>query len=184
MAKFKVKKNKYFFFGPRWNFFGRNKKEFNVKAFFCEDCVYKLAKNHDQINKLTGWSYHLIPFYNERAKAWRPGHQLNSVRFGWRSVDGEEIEIIAYAYIDGVRKEKLMLSISTGEWIHLNFKEEENDYVFKAIAENGEISIVRFRKTSIKKGFLGLFIHRLYPYFGGKIAAPHKMTIILKYFKN
>ena len=43
---------------------------------------------------------------------------------------------------------------------------------------------VKRNKKSFKNGFLGLFIHRLYPYFGGKVASPHSIRIDLKYFKK
>ena len=91
---------------------------------------------------------------------------------------------MAYVYIDGIRKEKLMLSIPTGDWVHLNFKETDSFYTFKAVAESGETSFAKFKKNSTKKGFLGLFIHRLFPYFGGKIPSPHRMTIELKYLNK
>ena len=184
MAKFKVKKGKKFFWGPKWNLFDRNRREFNVRALFMDDCVYRLTENYDQINKLTGQSYNLFPFYDKTSKSWKPGHHKNNVRFGWRCIDGIEIEIIAYVYIDGVRREKKMVSINTEEWIHLVFKETDSYYTFIALSENGDGSITKFKKNGTKKGFLGLFINRLYPYFGGKIAAPHNMSVELKYFKK
>ena len=184
MAKFKVKRNKKFFWGPRWNFFGRNKGEFNVKALFEMNCQYRLTENYDQINKLTGQSFNFFPFYDKKTKSWKSGHHKNSIRFGWRCVDGEEIEILAYAYVDGVRKSKKMMEVKVEEWVHLNFKETESYYTFKVVVENGDSSIARFKKNTTKKGFLGLFIHRLYPYFGGKLTSPHSMRIDLKYFKK
>jgi len=184
MANFKIKKGKKSFRGPRWNFIGKNKKEFNTKAYFHQDCGYRLNENYDQINKLTGWSYNFFPFYDKENKSWKPGHHKNSVRFGWRCVDGIEIEILAYAYIDGVRRSKKLLEMNTEEWVHLNFKETDSYYIFKIIRENGESSIARFKKNTTQKGFLGLFISRLYPYFGGRIASPHNMSIELKYFKK
>jgi len=184
MAKFKVKKGKKSFRGPRWNFIGKNREEFNVKALFHQDCGYRLSENYDQINKLTGWSYNFFPFYDKETKSWKPGHHKNSVRIGWRCVNGDDIELLAYVYIDGVRKSKNLLEMGLDEWVHLNFKETESYYTFKVIKENGESSVARFKKNSTKKGFLGLFIYRLYPYFGGKIASPHNMTIDLRYFKK
>lgn len=184
MAKFKVKKGKYFFNGPRWNFIGKNNREFNVKVYFHADCAYRLMENYDQINKLTGQSFNLFPFYDKETKSWKAGHHKNSVRFGWRCVDGETIEILSYAYIDGVRKYKLITSVNVNSWIHLNFKETEDYYNFKVIDENANVSLSKFKKNRTEKGFLGLFISRLYPYFGGKIAAPYNMEIELKYFKK
>lgn len=184
MAKFKVKIGKKYFRGPRWNFFGKNKGEFTVKAYFWDDCLYKLTENYDQINKLTGQSFNIFPFYDKASKSWKAGHHKNSVRFGWRCIDGNEIEILSYVYIDGVRKHKKMISIKTGEWVHLNFKETDNYYTFKVVAEDGESAVSKFKKKETEKGFLGLFISRLYPYFGGQIPAPHNMRIDLKYLKR
>ena len=184
MAKFKIKKYKKFFRGPKWNFIGRNKREFNTKTYFYGDCIYRLSENRDQINKLTGWSYKFFPFYDKESKSWRAGHQKDSVRFGWRCIDGEEIEIVAYVYVDGVRKSKSLFSVNQEEWVHLKFKETDSYYNFKVIKENGESSMAKFKKNGTRKGFLGLFIYRLYPYFGGRMPAPHSMTIELKYFKK
>jgi len=184
MGKFKVKRGKKFFMGPRWNFFGRYKKEFGARTYFWINCTYKLTKNYDQVNKLTGWSYNIFPWYDKSSKKFRSGHHKNSVRFGWRCVDGEQIELIAYAYIDGIRKQRSLMFVEVDSWINLGFKETDSYYTFKAIAEDGESSVVRFKKSSDKKGFLGLFIHRLYPYFGGRIPAPHNMTIEIKHLKK
>lgn len=182
MTKFKVKKGKKFFNGPRWNFIGVDKGEFSVRAYFMDDCLYRLTENYDQINKLFGQSYRFLPFYDNKTGSWKPGHHKESVRFGWRCIDGLEIEIFAYAYINGIRKEKRLLSIKSSEWVHLSFNETKRYYYFRAISEGGDAEMVKFKKGRNKKSFLGLFIGRLYPYFGGKISSPHDMTIELMYF--
>jgi hypothetical protein len=184
MSNFKVKIGKKFFWGPRWNFFKKKSQEFNVKAYFHADCIYRLTENYDQINKLAGESFRIFPWYDKFEGKIKPGHHKDSVRFGWRCTDGETIEIISYAYIGGARRQKLMGTVNVDEWVHLNFKETDSYYNFKVIAENGESFISKFKKEGTKKGFLGLFINRLYPYFGGKIAAPHNMHITLKYLKK
>jgi len=184
MTNFKVKKGKKFFWGPRWNFIGINKKEFNVKVSFWGDCRYKLTENYDQINKLTGQSFNIFPWYDKIEGKLRPGHHKNSVRFGWRCVDGDTIEILAYVYIDGVRKHKMLSSVEIGYWAHLNFKETDSYYIFTMVDDHGNSSIAKFKKNGTKKGFLGLFINRLYPYFGGRIAAPHSMNMTLRYLKK
>jgi len=184
MTNFKVKKGKKFFWGPRWDFFAKNKKEFNARVYFMDNCKYQLIDNYDQINKLTGHSYNIFPFYDKKTKSWRPGHHKNSVRFGWRCLDGENIEILAYVYIDGINKSRKILSVKTGEWVHLNFRETDGYYVFNALSEDGDGHIVKFKKNGTKKGFLGLFINKLYPYFGGQMSAPHNMRLELLYFKK
>jgi len=184
MRNFKVKKGRKFFRGPKWNLFGKRESEFNIKAYFWRDCAYKLTENYDQINKLAGQSFKLFPWYDKFDKTIRPGHHKESVRFGWRCTDGHTIEIMAYAYINGSRRFKSLGFVEPESWFHLNFKETSSYYAFKLIDDDGNTSLAKFKKEGVKKGFLGLFINRLYPYFGGKIAAPHSMTISLKYLKK
>lgn len=181
MINFKVKKGNKFFCGRRKNVFSKKTFEFNALAFFWDNCKYRLMDNNDQINKLFGHSFNFFPFYDKKTKSWKSGHHKNSVRFGWRCTDGDMIEIIAYVYINGVRKEKKMMAIDTEEWVYLNFQETESYYIFKVIDSCGGSSIVKFVKEGTKKGFLGLFIYKLFPYFGGRISSPHNMTITLKY---
>jgi hypothetical protein len=180
MVKFEVKKDKKFFRGPRWDFFGKNKKKFEIKVCFRENCTYRLTENYDQINKLYGQSFKILPWYDKFDNKMRPGHHKDSVRFGWRCVDGETIELLAYVYINGCRNHKKMLTVKPETWTHLEFWESKEKYTFIAMAEDGEGSMVSFDKVTTKKGILGLFIHRLYPYFGGRISAPHGMRIDIK----
>lgn len=184
MTNFKVKKGKNFFFGPRWNFIGKNKGGFTTMVSFWDNCKYKLTENYDQINKLTGQSFNLLPWYDKESLSWKLGHHKNSARFGWRCLDGVNIEIFAYAYINGIRNSRNIISVDTSEWIHLCFKETDSYYNFSVLRENGETSIARFKKYGTRKGFLKLFIYRLYPYFGGSISAPHNMNMTLKYLKK
>ena len=81
MAKFKVKKGKKFFWGPRWNFFKKKSGEFNVKAYFHGDCIYRLTDNYDQINKLTGESYRLFPWYNKFDAKFSPILVFHIIKF-------------------------------------------------------------------------------------------------------
>jgi len=184
MPNFKVKKGNKFFWGSRCNFFKRNKKEFNVKAYFHSNCVYMLTENYDQINKLTGESFRLFPWYDKVEKRIRPGHHKDSVRFGWRCIDGRTIELLSYVYISGKMSYNIMGSVCVNEWVHLNFKETNGYYNFRIITESGTAFLSKFKKESSKKGFIGLFTNRLYPYFGGKMSSPHSMNITLKYIEK
>jgi len=180
IVKFKVKKGKKTFTGPRWGFFKRNDKKFSAKVCFRQNCIYRLTENYDQINKLIGQSFKILPWYDSLNKKFKPGHHKDSVRFGWRCIDGETIELLAYVRMDGVRMHKPILTVNPETWAHIEFWESKEKYIFIAMSEDGDGSIVEFDKTTTKKGILGLFIHRLYPYFGGKIAAPHGMRIDIK----
>lgn len=148
-------------------------------VYFWENCIYTLVENNEQINKLFGFSFNFLPFYDKKDNLWKSGHHKNSIRFGWRYMNND-IDIFAYAYINGIRYEKFMISTKTSKWIYLSIEEQNNKYVLKSICPNGNSSIVSFEFDELKTGFLGLFIYKLFPYFGGKVSAPHNMTISLK----
>jgi hypothetical protein len=104
----------------------------------------------DDINKLYGITSAKI-------------HQ-HSARFGWRYKD-DKIEIFAYYYIDGVRHfEKLgeaelntayeFIVDVTGYWYYFNFNGNE-------LRVYSHYNITAFRS---------------FPYFGGDLPAPHRMT--------
>lgn len=182
MVKFKVKKGKKFFKGPRWNFLGLNRKRFYASVRFSDNCLYNITENVGQINKIIGHSYRLLPYYDKISGKIKPGHHKDSVRFGWRCVE-DKIEILAYLYVNSARMHQSLLKVRPGSWVYLKISETSHNYEFKAITDGGDSSIAVFNKGE-KKGFLKLFIYRLYPYFGGKVSAPHSMDIHIKYLKT
>lgn len=142
---------------------------FNIisfKAFFEPNCIYTLNDIYKQLqhNKLFG-VFFIHPHFR-------------SCRVAWRTIDGVNIELFAYVY--------------DWEWKYL-FKENKRQEVKIGICQPGEWIDLKIMR--IKKGYLfiykdevikvdanshGLFWMNLYPYFGGKVPAPHEMTIFLK----
>ena len=82
-----------------------------------------------------------------------------------------------------------MIKCKTDTWVFCNIQNKSSKYVFKALSPNNQSITVSVDKD---KGFsfyslFKLFIYRLFPYFGGKMPAPHDMslyTIKLKTEKN
>lgn len=137
-----------------------------AKVIFYSDCLHKrLPKNFDQINKLYGFSEGF--------------HHWNSARIGWRCIDGVNIELFAYAYVNGERIQKQMIKVRVEDTILCCIQKKIGKYVFKANQLNGQsitVSIDIPRKFTFYSLFK-LFIYRLYPYFGGAIPAPQNMSI-------
>ena len=136
--------------------------DLEIQAKFDKSCLYTLDTNYDQINKLYGLGEGL--------------HHSNSARFGWRSVDGKTIEIMAYTHINGERQSKKLMDCSVDEWLKLDLYLEKGKYVFIGENEDGEKAKVSMPS---KTGFFfgRLFTYKLFPYFGGSVAAPHQMSI-------
>ncbi len=151
------------------------KEELNLdsrRVMFSKSCTYKLDENYDQVNKLFGFSEGF--------------HHWNSARFGWRCLDGENIEILAYCYVNGERIITPMMKCKTDSWIFCNIQNKKDKYIFKTldIRNNGFVTYV---DKPIKKNIYSLFkvfIYKLFPYFGGKIAAPKDMRIFMVKLKT
>ena len=138
---------------------------FYFKAKFDKDCIYRLEGNYDQINKLYGFS---LGF-----------HHHNSARFGWRCIDNETIEILAYCYINGKRVYKSITNIRPEDWAVFSIQNKSDKYVFRVMSNKspGKICIINKEKRNCKYEILKLFIYKLYPYFGGIVPSPKKMSI-------
>lgn len=144
-----------------------NFRRVSMRTYFLPSCLYQLSANYDQVNKLFGIAEGF--------------HHWNSARIGWRCTDGEKIELMAYAYVYGKRVMKPMIKCKAQQWIFCHIENKPSKYVFKALTANGQsitVSIDKPKKLFIY-GFFKLFMYRLYPYFGGKIAAPHNMSLYL-----
>jgi hypothetical protein len=135
------------------------------RVFFLPSCLYQLSENYDQVNKLYGFSEGF--------------HHWNSARIGWRCTDGVNIELIAYAYVNGQRIIKPMIKCKPNTWVFCNIQNKPSKYVFKAMCPKGEAITISVPKKFSIYSLFKLFIYRLFPYFGGKIAAPQDMGIYL-----
>ena len=139
----------------------------SVRVYFFPNCTYQLSENYDQVNKLYGFSEGF--------------HHWNSARIGWRCIDGENIELLAYCYVNGKRIIKPMIKCKPDSWVFCNIQNKNSKYVLKALSPNNQsitVSIDKDKKFYIYDLFK-LFMYRLYPYFGGKIAAPHDMNLYI-----
>lgn len=142
------------------------------RIMFSKDCAYRLDENYDQVNKLYGFSEGF--------------HHWNSARFGWRCIDGENIEILAYCYVNGERIIKPMMKCKTDSWIFCNLQNKEDKYIFKTldIKNNGFVIYVDKSKKKSYYNLFKAFIYKLFPYFGGKIVAPKDMKIFMVKLKK
>lgn len=175
MRAFNIRKDKHRASGLNFGLFLFNKK-IEIMALFKESCIYSLKENYDQINKLYGISFNWLPFYNKEEKKWHPGHHNNSARFGWRCIDKKTIEILAYCYIDKKRVTKKITSVGHSKNINLSLIIKDGSYIFKAKVVGGKLKTVKVPKTN-KKKMIG---YKLFPYFGGRIPAPHNMRLFIK----
>jgi hypothetical protein len=154
-------------------------KKICMEARFTESCLYSLGKNHDQVNKLFGISLNILPFFDKNGI--HAPHHKNSIRIGWRCVDGEKIEILSYVYFDKKRVQTIIGECSVDENVRFSLEIDKNDYLLKMVDMNGNSGFARLPFAKGRKSFFG---YKLFPYFGGKIPAPHKMKIFLGKIKK
>ena len=107
----------------------------------------------DDINKLYGIT--------------SPKIHENSARFGWRC-KGEIIEIFAYYYINGERFFEKM-----GE-TEINVR---NEFLVDVSKNNYYFRFNDVEKVVVNTKNITAF--RSFPYFGGNLPAPHRMTILI-----
>ena len=129
------------------------------RAKFNETAVYQFDDKgqQDSKNKLLGFS------------DCNSLHHDNSARFAWQWFNNR-LEIFAYCYVNGERKEKFIGSVNLHEENRYQLKVTEDNYVFQL---NNQEEVYISRGTSCDKGIY----YMLWPYFGGSIPAPHDVTI-------
>lgn len=134
----------------------------DVTVKFDDSAVYTLqnAGNQGDINKLIGFSNCGQHHHNE------------SARFGWRWYENE-LQILAYAYLEGTLHYELMGAIATDEEVDLTLMVEEERYHFSG---NGLQSVSLARTGTCESGEN----YWLWPYFGGNATAPHSVRIEMK----
>ena len=174
MSFFFINKNKHKAEGVNIGFvFG--KKKMCAEVSFMPSCTYSLSKNYDQINKLFGVSTSWLPFIDK--SGFHPPHHKNSVRFGWRCIDGENIEVLAYIYVNKERIHKVIETCLPGDTLRLSLEIDNNDYLLKMVNMDGGSGLARVPSKRKNKRFFG---YKLFPYFGGSVKAPHDMLLLLK----
>lgn len=129
------------------------------RAKFNETAVYHFDDKsfQDSKNKLLGFS------------DCNSLHHDNSARFAWQWFNNR-LEIFAYCYVNGERKEKFIGTVNLHEENRYQLKVTEDSYVFQL---NSQEEVRISRGNSCDKGIY----YMLWPYFGGSTPAPHDVTI-------
>lgn len=119
-------------------------------------CYYSNPPYNTQINKFYGASESIDPHKNSMRLGWQPGKKEN------------QIELYAYYYINGQRNWEYITSVHV------------LDDITCTIERLGIFWHITVGKTT-KVVYVGHDYHknliRLYPYFGGRVPAPHAMGV-------
>lgn len=141
--------------------FNTDKIEVDVKFNPC--AVYQTVDPVQQhsINKLIGFS------------DFGAHHHQHSARFGWKWIN-EQMEVHAYCYVNGERKEAFVGVAEIGKYHHLELHLQEDKYVF--FMDNlPAVEIERANQSNSGNRYM------LWPYFGGQETAPHDILIQMKH---
>jgi hypothetical protein len=141
------------------------RKVFNWRVAFLDTCRYDLG-TPDQldINKLVGIGY-------------LPGHHTHSARFGWRYWIGrDDIELVAYCYVNGERITKHIGYLTIGETYGIGLYTTQTHYYF-TLDDKDNNALADVEVMHNNKGW---FQYRLGIYFGGNKTAPREMHIKLE----
>ncbi|HCW08248.1 MAG TPA: hypothetical protein DGG95_12880 [Cytophagales bacterium] len=137
----------------------------NTLAFdarFNESAIYNLGDNSLQSDKNK-----LMGFCDCNSMV----HE-NSARFAWQWFNNQ-LEIYAYCYVNGTRMEQFVGVVQLNEYNHYQIERNNDAYVFTL---NNEPSVAIKRGGTCNAGLY----YKLWPYFGGHIAAPHDVIIDIK----
>ncbi len=131
------------------------------EAIFDESAIYTSVDpvNQWDTNKLLGFS------------DCNSAHHENSARFGWRWL-GNQLEIIAYCYADGVVYIEPIAAVPLNEPSQYELSITEDSYLFKL----NDTTMTMTRGNACTTGLY----YKLWPYFGGDEVAPHDITIKIK----
>lgn len=139
-----------------------------IRLEFTNSAEYHIGEDQSDVNKLMGFSYGL--------------HHQNSDRIGWRYIpELNNIEIVLYSYVDGVRQPTshiANLEINQRYYIRLDIVVDKGD---KSICRNINIYIGSENRT-IKESFIktsskSCLGYTLGGYFGGNRKSPHEIII-------
>ncbi|MFM2392754.1 MAG: hypothetical protein RLZZ546_736 [Bacteroidota bacterium] len=166
MQKFTIRKNRHssklFGFLPHFGFTFKNIIKFSAK--FDDNCLYDL---HDVDNWDANKLYGVSTSYN---------HMIQSGRIGWRCLDGENIEVLAFVHDNHKFLEAQVLgTVKPNEWFNCSIVVKDYSFFFSFTKNNNTNVILIPKKT---KGWK--FKYKLFPFFGGNESAPHDMTIWIK----
>jgi hypothetical protein len=131
------------------------------EARFNESAIYKFSEEgfQDSKNKLLGFA------------DCNSQHHDNSARFGWQWFN-EQLEIYAYCYVNGERKEAFVGVVDLNEVNRYRISIKDDAYIFQ-LNDNEPITIERGSTCNTGVYYL------LWPYFGGQLPAPHDVSIDL-----
>ena len=152
---FEIKKGKHSASGINFSLFTGDSLNFITK--FDSSAIYSIGSDQSDINKLFGFA----DCFSQ--------HHSNSARFGWRWFR-DNLEILAYTYVDGKRDHKLIKSIDINKHHQYSIKIDKDQYVFTVDSE------IVYMNRGCSEGVSG---YKLYPYFGGNIKAPHDINIFI-----
>lgn len=96
----------------------------------------------------------------------------NSARFAWQWFNNR-LEIYAYCYASGNREEKFIGVVNINEYNHYELEFSSDQYIFRL---NNQTPVIMKRGATCNTGVYS----KLWPYFGGQVAAPHDVTINIK----
>ena len=164
MKKYTIKSGNHYAEGFN---FGLTTKD--TIAFNCEfepSCLYQLeGEDAYDINKLYGFS-----------GSWN--HHLESARVGWRCLDGQNIELLTYYYVNGVRgigSEKVLGTVKPNERFFCSIASTDAAYVYTFINEDGMRTVISEAKNPDPSWLLVRYTLNFY--FGGNRVAPQDMTV-------
>lgn len=166
MKKYTIRKNyhssKLFGFLPHFGFTYKDTIKFECK--FDSSCLYDLGDiDNWDTNKLFGVS----TSYN---------HMIQSARFGWRCVDKENIEVMAFVHDEHFFLEPMVLgSVKPNELFEGKIVVKDLSFTFLFNKGNKPNVVLIPKKT---KGWD--FKYKLFPFFGGNEKAPHNMKLWIK----
>jgi hypothetical protein len=96
----------------------------------------------------------------------------NSARFAWQWFNNR-LEIYGYCYVNGDRQEQFIGVVQLNQYNHFELEPKGNEYIFKL---NNQPPVSMKRGGTCTTGFY----FKLWPYFGGHVAAPHDVTIDIR----
>jgi hypothetical protein len=141
--------------------------QITYKVRFTNSCRFDTPKNPDQLNKLFGMSFGILPVYS-KGKWYKP-HHWNSIRICWDWCEMDNmINLYIYTYKDAIRVQKYIKSININEEIIL------------CVTINNDVVVGNKQYYNSNYKFENTFFgYKLYPYIGGKEPAPQDCEIEL-----